>query len=69
MDDEVISILDLPALEQIRLERRRTVEMTAKRLAASPVTVRDLRLEWEHDQATRALQSVEAEIAKRKSVL
>ena len=69
MDDEVLSILDLPALEKVRLERRRTLEMTAKRLAEVPATAQDSRLEWEHDQAKQAMASIEAEIAKRKSTL
>ncbi len=66
-DDEILDLLDLRALEQIRVERRRIVVLAAELLAKDAVESIQRRVEY--DRAKRALSAVEALIGRRSEVL
>jgi hypothetical protein len=69
-DDEILALLDLAALEKVRMRRRELVEITARRLSMSArPSGLDLDAELDHEAAKRALFAVEAEITKRRAVM
>jgi hypothetical protein len=69
-DDEILALLDIAALEKVRLRRRELVEITARRLSMSiRPTGSNLDAELDHEAAKKSLYAVEAEIAKRRAVI
>lgn len=64
---KVLPILSLESLQELLIERKRMLEIAA-RLRAVRVQ-EDLPTLWEYEEMERAVEAVEAEIAKRKSVL
>jgi len=66
-DDDLLELLDLRALEQVRAERRRIVALAAELASKEPAE--SIQRRWELDRAQRALRAVEAEISKRSDVL
>ena len=69
MNDDVLALLDLPALEKIRLARREWLVIISQLHFAQPPGSPDLRLLYAYEEARRALQSIEAEINKRQAAL
>lgn len=61
--EDVLQHLPLESLQKLLVERKAIVGITARLVAERPHT--DVVSQWEHESAMRAVQAVEAEIAKR----